>query len=171
MERCALERIPTGHRLSGTVLLSAEGGPHEIRYSVTVDEEWNTRIAGAHVRGPGRDDRVALVSDGAGMWTADGDHVPDFDGCRDVDMEFTPATNLLPIRRLGLEIGQSAPVEAAWVRFPERRALRLAQTYTRTGDDAYRYESPGFVTEITLHDDGLPVSYGSLWERVPEPDA
>lgn len=171
MDRCALERIPTGHRLAGTVLTATRDGPHEIRYSVTVDEGWSTRIAGVHVRGPGRDDRVALVADGAGSWTAEGEHVPDFDGCADVEFEFTPAANLLPIRRLGLAVGRSAGVEAVWVRFPDRLAERLRQTYTRLADRSYRCQSPGFQAELTVDEHGLPGSYGSTWERVEAPGA
>ena len=39
-------------------------------------------------------------------------------GCVDLDLNFIPSTTLLPVRRLGLAIGQSAEVQAAWLRFP-----------------------------------------------------
>ena len=35
------------------------------------------------------------------------------DGCPDVDFGWTPATNTVPIRRLGLEVGETASITAA----------------------------------------------------------
>lgn len=48
---------------------------------------------------------------------------PDLVSCSDVDFEVSPATNTLPIKRLGLGLGQRAEVSVAWVRFPSQ-ALR-----------------------------------------------
>src|SRR4030095_13036045 len=39
-------------------------------------------------------------------------------GCIDLDLNFSPSTNLLPIRRLGLPVGEWQQVRAAWLRFP-----------------------------------------------------
>jgi len=92
------------------------------------------------------------------------------DGCVDVDIGFTPSTNTLPIRRLQLEVGESADVDAAWVRFPELTVERLRQRYTRVAHDRYRYESldGDFTAELVVDDDGLVVTYEGLWERVGE---
>ena len=46
-------------------------------------------------------------------------HRPDLDSCSDIDLGWTPATNLLPIRRLALDVGETATTTAVWVRFPE----------------------------------------------------
>ncbi len=53
-------------------------------------------------------------------WTANDVVQPALQGCTDIDMGFSPSTNLLPIRRLNLVIGASAPDRAAWVRFVDR---------------------------------------------------
>jgi uncharacterized protein len=84
-----------------------------------------------------------------------------------VDLAVTPATNTLPIRRLDLQIGHSASVTAAWIRFPELEIQPLSQRYTRLAKNTYRYESdPGFSTEIRVDDLGLVTYYRGGWERI-----
>jgi hypothetical protein len=86
-------------------------------------------------------------------------------GCLDVDLGFSPSTNLLPIRRLKLEIGARADVRAAWVRFPELTLELLEQSYTRLTEHTYLYESAGgeFKRELTVNADGFVVEYPGLW--------
>jgi hypothetical protein len=45
-------------------------------------------------------------------------------GCVNIDLNFSPSTNLLPIRRLDLSVGASAIVRAAWLRFPGMNVQR-----------------------------------------------
>ena len=45
---------------------------------------------------------LSLTGDGAGRWQIDGRDAPDLDGCLDLDIQVTPFTNSLPIRRLDL---------------------------------------------------------------------
>ena len=72
-------------------------------------------------------------------------------GCLDVDLGFTPATNLLPIRRLALAIGQRAEARAAYLAFPRLRLLVLPQIYRRLSATRYAYESPAHGYSATLH--------------------
>ena len=94
--------------------------------------------------------------------------VPELAGCLDVDLAATPFTNTLAIRRLRLEVGQSAMARAVWVGAPQLELEVLEQTYTRTGVDRYRYEVPasGFSAELTVDDEGLVVDYEGLARRV-----
>jgi hypothetical protein len=73
----------------------------------------------------------------------------------------------LPVRRLGLAIGESSEVRAAWLTFPEFVLEPLVQRYTRIGPLVWRYESHhgAFVRELTVDDHGLVVEYPGLWER------
>ena len=66
---------------------------------------------------------------------------PVVSGCIDLDLNFSPSTNLLPIRRLNLSVGQQATVRAAWLRFPSFALEPLDQLYRRVGESSYRYES------------------------------
>jgi uncharacterized protein len=94
--------------------------------------------------------------------------IPAVAGCLDVDLAFTPATNLLPLRRLGLAVGESREMTAAWVRFPDLSVEPLAQRYTRLDEHRVRYESLGgaFTAELEVDELGLVVTYPPLWERV-----
>lgn len=101
------------------------------------------------------------------MWRESGHIVPAIDGCQDVDLAVTPATNTLPIKRLRLPVGGSASLVAAWVKFPEFQIQPLSQRNTRLGPSTYRYESDtGFRADIEVDDLGLVIVYPGSWERV-----
>lgn len=90
----------------------------------------------------------------------------------DVDLNFSPATNLLPIRRLGLEVGASAEVRAAWLRFPTFQLEPLVQQYRRLDEATYRYESAGaaFVAELRVNAAGFVTAYGDIWRAEGDVD-
>jgi hypothetical protein len=94
--------------------------------------------------------------------------VPKLAGALDVDLGFTPATNTLPIRRLALAVGESAPVRSAWLRFPELRLEPLEQTYTREAEQRFRYQAlvDGELFTARLDTDafGRVLRYEGLWE-------
>jgi hypothetical protein len=83
-------------------------------------------------------------------------------------LSFTPATNLLPISRLALQVGERANVRAAWLRFPEGVLEPLDQTYARVADRQYAYESSGgtFRTLLDTTALGVVTDYHGLWTRV-----
>lgn len=90
-------------------------------------------------------------------------------GCTDADLGFTPSTNTLPIRRLGLAIGEEAQVSAAWLRFPELKLERLDQTYRRTGELTWQYTSAtGFTGRLVVDEHGMVRTYEGGWEEVRE---
>jgi hypothetical protein len=91
--------------------------------------------------------------------------MPLLQGCVDVDLGFSPSTNLLPIRRLNLAIGSRASVRAAWVRFPELTLEVLEQAYTRVGESTYLYESAGgtFRRELSVNALGFVLEYPDFW--------
>jgi len=89
-------------------------------------------------------------------------------GCVDLDLNFSPSTNLLPIRRLNMAVGQQVEVRAAWLRFPSFRLEPLVQVYRRIDETRYRYESGGgtFITELRVNEAGFVTQYPNLWEEV-----
>jgi len=99
-------------------------------------------------------------------WRLDGAERPEVAGCIDLDLNFSPSTNLLPIRRLGLAVGQEAGVRAAWLRFPGFTLEPLEQLYRRVDAETYRYESAGgsFVTEIRVNAAGFVTHYPNFWQ-------
>lgn len=167
-DACRLHRQPDGDwRIDGTAVFD-EGQPTVAAYSVTCDSHWVTRRAS--VRGwQGRLDIVAEIEragEADGAWMLNGAPVPGLEDCLDVDLGFTPATNLVPIRRLALGIGEGASAPAAIFDVSNMRLERIEQSYKRTGETGYWYESPKFDYAATLEisSDGFVVSYPGLWE-------
>lgn len=87
-------------------------------------------------------------------------------GCTDLDLNFSPSTNTLPIRRLNLAIGQEAKVKAAWLRFPNFELEPLYQLYRRVDEAIYRYESGGsqFVADLEVNQAGFVTNYPGIWQ-------
>ena len=173
-ESARLERADGAWRLSGAaVFTDDEDRLCRLYYQVACDLAWRTTAA--RVAGWVGDDAVeaAIEADGAGRWRLNGRECPRVEGCIDVDLNFSPSTNLLPIRRLGLEVGQEAEVRAAWLRFPGFTLEPLEQRYRRTGERAWRYESAGgaFVRDLAVGDDGFVVRYPGLWEAAASDDS
>jgi hypothetical protein len=140
-----------------------EGLSCRLDYSIACSASWVTKSA--RVSGWLGDRTIDIRIEHDGSWTLNGAACPQVDGCLDVDLNFSPSTNLLPIRRLSLAVGQRAAVRAAWLRFPSFTLEPLEQTYTRLAERTYRYESAGgkFVAELEVDQDGLPVTYGKFW--------
>jgi len=160
-----LEQRGTDFVLRGWVVGEVDRAPLAVAYEILTDGQWTTRRVTVTVSPEGR--TLAIEHDGNGRWTVDGDERPDLSECRDVDLGISPSTNTLPIRRLGLEVGEFAHLEAAWVRFPEMTVEVLPQTYERIGQRMYRYTSPGFQRDVEVDVDGLVVRYGDdLWQAV-----
>lgn len=152
--------------LEGTAVFADEGRVCRLDYRVACDAAWRTTAT--TVRGwVGREPvEIEITADAAGRWTMNGREVPEVEGAVDVDLNFSPSTNLLPIRRLGLAVGGEEPVRAAWLRFPSLRLEPFEQRYRRLGEDLYRYESSGgqFMREIRVDPSGLVTLYPGLWE-------
>ncbi len=64
-----------------------------------------------------------------------------------------------------MEVGETASVSAAWVRFPELDVVANAQRYTRLAPDRWRYRSGEYDFELlTDAASGLVLAYGDdLW--------
>lgn len=164
-EAARLDETAQGHELSGSAVFVEDALPVRLDYQIVCDDDWRTRSASVRGwLGPKAVD-IAISADD-GRWLMNGAIVDAVHGCIDVDLNFSPSTNLLPIRRLALEPGQSALVRAAWLRFPSFRLEVLEQTYRRLANDVYEYESGSFKARITVNDAGLPTEYAGVWRAV-----
>lgn len=166
LDRCLLTEGPDGARIEGTILRAWQGMPVEVHYRVISDLQWSTREVEVVLDMPKDHLRLVLEADGQGSWTRESQAWPDLDGCLDVDLGMTPATNTLPLRRLQLEIGQAAEVSAAWVAFPDLTVSRLDQTYERVDEHRYRYRSGPFAADLLVDHDGLVLDYEDSWQAV-----
>jgi uncharacterized protein len=162
-EVCHLERAGRGWGLRGTVLTHEAKRPIEIRYSVTVNSTWVTTDVAVQIAIAGGEPRE--LSELGALWSETA-RPRRYRACVDVDLSFTPATNTLPIRRLGLGIGDEAQIDVAWLVWPELDVRPVRQVYARLAEHRYRYTQDDFTAEIVVDDQGLVLEYEGLWRTV-----
>ncbi len=153
--------------LHGNAAFEHEGRSCALGYTIGCDLEWRTRAA--RVAGWVGDRALDLrLVQFEGRWQLNGEHVPAVDGCIDIDLNFSPSTNLLPIRRLELANGDEADVRAAWLRFPSFTLEPLEQRYRRVDETTIRYESGGgsFTAELQIDEHGFVTHYPGFAKAV-----
>ena len=88
-----------------------------------------------------------LANDGRGRWgEVNGSERHDLGGCHDIDLLCSPFTRTMALRRLRLDVGESAGVETVTVDTETLAILRARIEYTRV--DHHRWS--------VRRDDGLP---------------
>ena len=104
-----------------------------------------------------------------GMWTLNGQVVPQLDGCADLDIGFTPDTNLIQLRRIALQVGDAVEVPVAWLDATVGILDRLQQRYERRSEELYWYEAPRFdyFALLQVSAIGFVEKYPNLWEAEP----
>ncbi|MBC5806528.1 MAG: putative glycolipid-binding domain-containing protein [Candidatus Eremiobacter antarcticus] len=153
MEYFTLSHDGGGCSLAGHVILSHAGRAQLIDYHIACDEKFETRscrivaAAGAERR------QLELRRE-------------DLLGCAELDLEFTPSTNTLPIHRLKLDVGQTARITCAWVRYPGFSIEPLQQSYTRLSEARYRYQSGSFHADLDVDQWGLVRDYPNGWRAI-----
>jgi len=165
-ESCRLFSSGTEWALEGTAVFSHEQRPCRLDYQIVCDEAWHTLSAQVEGWIGTTLIDIQIKTTPKGEWWLNGAEQPDVMGCTDIDLNFSPSTNLLPIRRLKLEVGEASEVQAAWLRFPSFRLERLPQQYRRLDEHTYRYESGGgqFVAELNVDSAGFVINYPDLWQ-------
>ena len=171
LEHLRLVTSDGGVLAKGLVIGLEAGRPFRIGYEIRCDGRWRVR----EVRAAAPDSErpvIELVADGEGHWKrGGGEPLPEFDGCIDVDISATPFTNTLPIRRLGLEPGESEELMVTYIRVPELLVGPERQHYgcleTQAVGGLYRLEAlpSGFTAELPVDADGLVIDYPGLFRR------
>jgi hypothetical protein len=167
-EEASIEQAAGGWRLSGRLEVEEGSVSAQLTYLIQCDHNWRTRQAVVTGWAAGAPIRFELEADGAGHWRLDGAPLSLVDGALDIDLGFTPATNLLPIRRLDLAVGRVADVRTAWLRFPELRIEALEQSYRREAPQVFRYaalvDGERFQARLDTDEFGRVLHYEGLWE-------
>jgi hypothetical protein len=164
-EIAKLEALDDGWKLEGTAIFRYHEGPSRLDYVVICDATWRTNSAQVKgMIGPQQIDLVVSV-DAERHWHLNGAECVAVEESADIDLGFSPSTNLLPIRRLALAVGDQAEVKAAWLPFPSLKFERLHQVYRRLEEKVYRYESGhgSFVRTLEVNSSGFVTSYPGLW--------
>jgi len=179
-----------------------EAGPFRIEYEVGWDERWRTagvnlavvrgdgqrrlRLAQRNgvwrastgdegeVDGPGEPDEPDEPDgpDGPRATHGRGEELGFLRGCVDGDIWPTPFTNTLPIRRLGLAVGERREIDVALIDGVDATVTRASQAYTRLDRSVFRFESVGsdFVADLTVDPTGLVLDYPGLFTRLGDRD-
>lgn len=165
-DRATLSTTDTGYLLLGHAQFRDGQVEVDLHYSVRISSTWRTIGAEVHGMGPAGPLQLRIDATDDGKWQLNGTPCPEVDGCIDVDLNFTPATNLLSVRRLELGLAQSAEVVAAWLEYPELQLRPLRQLYHRLPDNRFAYQCPEIPFEATLqvNDDGFVTAYPPLWQ-------
>ncbi|NYE20027.1 hypothetical protein BJ991_002055 [Microbacterium immunditiarum] len=100
-------------------------------------------------------------------WFIGGHRRHDLSGAEEVDISVSPLTNTLPIRRLKLEVGETADIVTAYISVPDLHVTPDPQRYTRLSADQYLYESrdSDFTAIITVDEEGYVLHYPGLFLR------
>jgi hypothetical protein len=160
----------TAHRLRGATTAVESGVGWSVGYRIDLDRRWCTRRAEVVATTGTGEHRVSLSTSGQ-RWVVDGRARPDLDGCVDVDLESSAATNTLPVHRLRFEPGEPVSVPAAYVRADDLRVHRMEQLYTLVDSTAdgltVDYESAtfGFACRLRVDPAGLVVDYPGIAAR------
>lgn len=165
-DACRVDSSNDGHHIEGgAAFLHHDGEPAWLGYDVVCDAAWRSRCA--RVRGWIGAHAIDLVIDRAedGRWRLGGSTIPHIGRDCDLDLGFTPATNVIAVRRLALAIGQATDAAAAWLDPSDWSLETLAQRYRRDGEHQYRYEAPtlGFATTLSVTRDGMIKDYPPFW--------
>ena len=165
---CRLFRLPGGWLLAGMAVFCEKNRPCHLTYEVVADTGWKTKRATISGFVGSRSVELRIRATAKQRWFADGQEQGEVAGCTDLDLGFTPATNLIAIRRLSLGVGQAAEAPAAYLAFPGMRLEVLAQTYRRTERTKFEYRAPSFGYSGTLEVSrlGAVVHYPGLFEQV-----
>jgi uncharacterized protein len=167
-EQATLSRLPEGYEIMGAILVAEGGKPLRIDYRLCCSLDWRTREVDVEQVLSADRSRMNLTADGGGGWRVNGVEAPELAGCIDVDLEFSPSTNALPINRLRLKVGERAEISAAWVRFPALHVMTSHQAYQRLDQGQYLFQSlaSGFEAVLDVDRDGLPLLYSGIWQRI-----
>nr|WP_181058004.1 MULTISPECIES: putative glycolipid-binding domain-containing protein [unclassified Pseudoclavibacter] len=163
----AVGAITANSRISAPV--SAEqgegGGPH-LEYLLETDPVLRTRLVS--LRRPKTGEHLTVTSNGRGDWRVGDRPAPELSGALDVDIRATPLTNTLPMRRLGLEVGEEREIEVAYIDTETFAVFLDRQRYRRLSRTRYLFQAAdgSFEREIATDEQSFVLSYPGLFTRL-----
>ncbi|MBR9851931.1 MAG: putative glycolipid-binding domain-containing protein [Rhodobacteraceae bacterium] len=172
LEHCQCRESAEGMVLEG-VVAGTRHGSYGGYYHVRTDVDFQVReVRVVYVGGPS----LHVESDGHGNWhdVIGSRSLPNLNGCIDVDIGITPATNTLPIKRLNLREQESREITVAYVPLPHQidgdfLPRPAKQRYTcLMPDRRYRYEGlfRAFTAELEVDEAGFVLDYPDTFRRV-----
>lgn len=166
-DTCRLVQLDAGWMLLGHARYRDGSGPGSgyaaLDYVVRCTPDWLT--TSADITGTCGDTAISLrILRNGTHWSLNGAPQPEVQGATDIDLGFTPATNLMPLRRLP-EIGRLS-TRAAHLRRLDAQLSPLDQTYIRGrgGIVEYHADQTAFSTDLAVDPNGFVTRYPGFWE-------
>lgn len=97
-----------GWQLRGVAVFAHEERPCRLEYDIRCGGDWQTELVTLAANVGEQTVALELLRNPAGEWSMHGSKVWELTDCDDIDLNFSPSTNMLPIRRLGLDVGECA---------------------------------------------------------------
>lgn len=169
-DACKLRPLASGWCVEGLAEYGTGRKRARLNYMVEASRDWVTRRAVVEGTAGSATIELEVERRPDASWYINGEREEALYGLLDVDLGFTPATNLFPLRRLALEPGDSAEAAAAWLDESSWMFSRLPQRYERIDGQSYWYQSPstGYEGTMMVNTDGFVLVYPGLWEAVDE---
>ena len=166
LDYCHVRKENNSWRFAGMLIVKPKANPFGARYEILVDKKFKTRTLIIEKTESGLESCKKIQSR-RGAWFVDARERNDLHECTDIDIEASPVTNTIPIRRTRLKVGQKVNLTVAWVRFPTLEVTPLKQSYERLTARKYLYRSAsGFSAELEVDDFGLVTRYGDVWKKI-----
>jgi uncharacterized protein len=166
LELCDFQQSKTSISLNGLVLLTYSDRIYHIEYEIMCSPDWRTKSASIKGKAGTKSFDIRIEADLEKHWYYNDKRNVTVDGCTDIDLGFSPSTNILPIRRLHLLKRTTIKVTAAWIEFPSFKLKPLPQTYSKKSDRIVHYESASgkFQRDLEINSKGMVTKYPGLWE-------
>lgn len=141
-------------------------GQHSIQYVLRVSPTWRVRqfLLFRDLDEPD----LWLAIDAKGRWgEINGAVRPELGASADIGLSCTPFTATIPIRRLGLGVGQSADIDVIAVDVDTLGAVSVPTRYERTGTTSWRSVAlpTGAARTFDVDEFGLVVSEAGRFRR------
>lgn len=164
-EACRVYYEDSQWHLEGTAVFSSDLQPCLLTYQIICDNNWRTISTKVDGWIGKMGVSVQIKTDPEHHWWLNEVEIPGVANCIDVDLNFSPSTNLIPIRRIDLKVGEKANLTAAWLRFPGFTLEPLPQSYERLDSLVYRYESGGgrFAADLRVNQASFAIDYPGIW--------
>jgi hypothetical protein len=180
-----LARVDDGDGLRATGwTLGAAPVAYHAAYTLATDSRWRTTSLEVTTEGAGWSRKLVLSNDpdrragwrvrasesGALVGPPPGAELPElFEDALDLDLGFSPLTNTLPIRRLGLLDGAGSTeqkITVAFVELPSLAVVASVQYYSRLPEGRVLFrDDSGYRAELDIDEAGYVVHYPGLAQR------
>ncbi|SDE13455.1 putative glycolipid-binding domain-containing protein [Ruegeria marina] len=161
-DRCTLWQAEQGLMLLGHAHWRSDDEDTVLSYDLRCAPDGQSLSADIAGEQGGRRIELRLHRTGEG-WLLNDVLQPETGDCTDLDLSFTPATNLLPIRRLSDAANDELRICAAWLQPDLDCVSRLDQIYTRLADNRVRCASRGYGADLEVHGSGFVTGYPGHW--------